>query len=447
MKSSGMWLSRQQMRWLVILLALMPLVPTVMMVQLMIEKAERIRDEVVEEETGVYRDQLAHLIERSAQSAKLAEMVEGIARNEDPEFSQALFDHLHQIFGDEVMLSVYRPDGKLLHIHGEEPGDHALIREIQSGAFSGWWVVVDGVVPVPEGVDLQVEAAWRRAAGVMLGVIAIAGVVWFTVHRGLRVDDLRSDLLTTVSHEMKTPLASMRVLLETLTDDSEYRVIRTEAQQQDYLGLVLKENERLSRLADDFLTFARLERGEIKLKSETCDLGEIVSKVCDELRLMIDRVGALVKNEVAPEHLARGDRDALTAVLRNLIENSLKYGEGENGAAPIIVIGSHEEPNGRLKLTVSDSGPGVPIEFRRLVFRRYFRVDPRLAGRGSGVGLGLAICRQLVRQMKGKIGIEPVGEGVRSRFFVQLRPSAISQVKIVSAAAADSQLTPNQTIA
>jgi len=245
----------------------------------------------------------------------------------------------------------------------------------------------------------------------------VAGVAWFAVHRGLRVDELRSDLLTTVSHEIKTPLASMRVLLETLTDD-DAGIVANEEKRREYLDLVLRENRRLTRLADDFLTFARLERGDHRLRREICDVGRIVQVVIEELSPAIEAAGARIGIEVAAPLMAWGDADALAAVVRNLLENALKYGAAGD-QPPRIVVSAAESGRRHLILTVSDDGPGIAPEFRRAVFRRYFRIDSRLAGGGSGVGLGLAICRHLTRKMRGRVTVEP-NSGGGCRFVVRL---------------------------
>jgi signal transduction histidine kinase len=420
MKGSGMWLSRRQMRWLVVLLALLPLVPAILMVRLMLDNARRDRDEAVEIETRVYRNQLIHLVNRTSQNSSAGGG------------GEALFAQLRRIFGDEVTVVLRAPSGGGFWKWGDAPTEAAIVAEIPEGRYAGWTVVLDRVVELPEYIGEQMRHAWWRAGGWAFGVAMVAAVVWFAVHRGLRVDELRSDLLTTVSHEMKTPLASMRVLLETLTDD-ETGIVADGERRREYLDLVLRENRRLTRLADDFLTFARLERGDHRLRREICDPGEAAAGVVEELSPAIQAAGARIELDV-PEHLrVWGDADALSAVLRNLVENALKYA-ATGDRPPRIVVSGAETGRGRLLLTVTDDGPGIPPEFRRAVFRRYFRIDSRLAGGGSGVGLGLAICRHLVRRMRGRISLEaPAGGGCR--FVIRLP-------RVAGAAAEETSIAP-----
>lgn len=407
MKGSGMWLSRRQMRWLVVLLALLPMVPAILMVRLMLDNAQRDRDEAVAVETRDYREQLIHLIGRTSQN------VSAVGGGE------VLFAQFRRIFGDDVTLVLRAPAGGGTWSWGEPPTQNAIVAEIPEGRYAGWTVVLDRVVELPYYIDEQLRMAWWRAAGWAVGVAAVAAVaaaVWFTVHRGLRVDELRSDLLTTVSHEMKTPLAAMRVLLETLADD-DAGIVATEERRREYLDLVLKENRRLSRLAEDFLTFARLERGDLRLRREACDVEAIVASMLEELSPALDATGARITVRLPNGLTAWGDADALTAVLRNLVENALKYGARE-GEPPQVTIAAGVSGS-CLVLGVCDEGPGIPAEHRRAVFRRFYRVDQRLSGRGAGVGLGLAITRHLVRRMGGSLWLETPDAG-GCRFLIRL---------------------------
>lgn len=421
MKGSGMWMSRRQVRWLVVLLALLPLAPVIQTVRLTLDSALRDRDDAVEAETRVYRDQLIHLVNRISQNALVADG------------GDALFGQLRRIFGDDVTLILRDQDDPAAKVWswGPPPTRDAIIMVIRGGRYAGWTVTMDRVVIPPEFIDEQFSQAWWRAGGWLAGVSIVAAAVWFAVHRGLRVDELRSDLLTTISHEMKTPLASMRVLLETLTDPQP--VLNSAGKRREYLDLILRENGRLTRLVEDFLTFARLERGDLRLRREPCDLRAVVKTVIAELQPAIESAGAGVTCEfsAADGLIAMGDEDAIAAVVRNLLENALKYGLPVEGGVPEILIQAAPLPDRkRLRFSVCDCGPGIPNEYRRAVFRRYFRIDSRLSGRGSGVGLGLAICRHLVKKMHGLIELT-ANPGGGCQFSVTL-PSATG-VRVVSA--------------
>lgn len=407
MKGSSMWLSRRQVRWLIVLLALLPLLPAIVAMRLAIDNALRDRDEAVAEETRIYRDQLIYLVTRTSLNAK-------------PQADGALlFSQLQRIFGEDATVQLHNPKTGEAWSHGTTPTDDAIKMVIQEGVYTGWTVLLDRVVDLPEYIREAKRNAWARASAWACGVALVAALVWFAVHRGLQVDDLRSDLLTTVSHEMKTPLASMRILLETLADDRDGLVLIDDEKRRDYLDLTLRENRRLTRLAEDFLTFARLERGEMKLRDSICDLDEIIEGVLAELSPAIEGSGATLT--FVPSSLqVRGDPGAIASIVRNLVENALKYGIGAEGTASIHLSTEPSATPDQTLLSVADRGPGIAPEHQRAIFRRFFRVDDRLSGSGSGVGLGLAICRHLARRMKGRIDWEP-NPGGGSRFVVRLR--------------------------
>lgn len=413
-----MWLNRRQVRWLVVLLALLPLLPAIVAMRFAFDNARRERDEAVAEETRIYRDQLIHLVTRISLNAP------GNAGGGD------LSRQLKRIFGEGVSLSVRGPGSAALWSEGTAPSPDAIKVVIQEGRFADWTVILDHVVDLPDHLDEQMREAWWRAGGWALAVALVAAVVWFAVHRGLRVEDLRSDLLTTVSHEMKTPLAAMRVLLETLADgvgDADEGPVAAETRRREYLELALVENRRLTRVAEDFLTFARLERGDFSLRNELCDLDTLIEDILAELGPPLESAGAWVEHEGSGLRVW-GDGDALAAIVRNLVENALKYGIGADGAAEIRLSSERTESPRRLRLIVADRGPGIAPALRRSIFRRFFREDDRLAGASSGVGLGLAICRQFARRMKGRIAWEP-NPGGGSRFVVTLpaAPSAAGE--------------------
>lgn len=401
-----MWLSRRQVRWLIVLLALLPLLPAIVAMRLAIDNALRDRDEAVAEETRIYRDQLIYLITRTSMNA-------------NPEADgNLLFSHLLRIFGEDTTVQLLNPKTGEVWTQGETPTDDAIKMVIQEGVYTDWTVLLDRVVDLPDYIREAKRNAWARASAWACGVALVAAIVWFAVHRGLQVDDLRSDLLTTVSHEMKTPLASMRILLETLADDRDGLVLIDDEKRRDYVDLTLRENRRLTRLAEDFLTFARLERGDLKLQRSPCDTDGIIASVLEELSPAFEGSAARVSH-VHSGLRVRGDADALASMIRNLVENALKYGIGATGASEIRIATEPLPGKNVVLLSVSDRGPGIAPAHRHAVFRRFFKIDDRLSGSGSGVGLGLAICRQFARRMKGRIYWE-ANPGGGSRFVVRL---------------------------
>ena len=384
-KTRGFWLRRQQMRWLVVLLALLPLVPTGIIVRDLIKT------------TGDEREAAVAMVQY-AERTQLRSITRRLSNNPDgPATAEALEQELIRIFGQDSIVAVLRPGETLQSPEMRKREEDAMVMEISEGRLSDWTVMLYREIEAPWFLQQQTVNRWWQAGIVMAVISLIAAAIWWAINRGLRVDELRSDLLATLAHEMKTPLSSMRVLLETLSDGT----LTDPAQQREYLDLLQRENGRLSRLTEDFLTFGRLERGEIRLKSEAVELEPLVAEIVEELGPASDLARATVRTEIEPGTAVKADRNGLFAVVTNLVENGLKYG----GEPPDVVVGARVDGE-KVRLTVADSGPGIPRELRNTVFRRYFRMDPALNEEGSGVGLGLAICRQFVRRMDGRIRAE-----------------------------------------
>ena len=234
------WISRRQLRWLLVLLALLPLVPTVLMVRQMIDVAQRERDAAVAEVNGVYRDQLARYMDRY--SFALLGNKEAV-----PEDSRGratlLADYVEKMFGRNVPVRISSPKRKVTVQRGEGMDWNVIAVEIPRGVYAGWKVEVAGMEELPAGIDEGVRESFRKAVAMVLVVAVVAGLVYWVVSRRIRVDVLKTDLMTTVSHEMKTPLASMRVLLETLADGA----VGDADERAEYLAILLRENRRMAR--------------------------------------------------------------------------------------------------------------------------------------------------------------------------------------------------------
>ncbi len=394
---SGLWLSQRQVRWLIVLLALLPLIPSVLLVQMMVQSAMRDRDGAVAEITGIYRNQLGLIIERFSDE-----------RTESD--GEALIVYLRRIFGDDISLSVLDEKGMSIRDLPFEPTRDAIIYEIAGGKFRGWTVSLDGVPVFPDHIEAQRKETWWHAVAIMTVVILVAGGVWFTVHRRLRVDALRSDLLTTISHEIKTPVAAMKVLIETLEGGSQ-----DEETVADYIELLGKENERIGELANQFLTISRLERGQVTIRQVDCRLKGLLEEQAELFRPQFESVGGGVNCLCSDDVVVRTDPQALKVVVANLLQNALNYG-GEPPRAKISV----EEDPGQCRILVSDGGAGIAASDRRAVFQRFYRGDAQLNQGKVGVGLGLAICRRFMKLLKGKIYLENSGEGEGARFVVSL---------------------------
>lgn len=237
-----------------------------------------------------------------------------------------------------------------------------------------------------------------------LGIVALLGLTAGGVfRRQIQLARLKTDLVTAVSHELRTPLTSMRVLVEGLMADETLDPVKTRA----YLDLISTENARLSRLIENFLTFSRLDRGRYQFVFGPVEPGAVVASA---LAAMRDRVpsGTDVRAEVATGlPLVRADADALVTALINLIDNALKYTPADKR----IVVRA-ERDAGTVAFAVEDNGIGIPAREHRRIFGRFYRVDPRLSGDTTGVGLGLSIVGAIARAHGGTVAVRSqAGQG------------------------------------
>ena len=237
--------------------------------------------------------------------------------------------------------------------------------------------------------------AWVGFGGIVIMAVlaATAGGVF---RRHLRLARLKTDLVAAVSHELRTPLASMGVLLDGLLDDPDPDPART----REYLALMAAENARLSRLIENFLTFSRLDRRRHHFEFAPVAARAIVDSAIDAIR---DRVPATcrLRVEVAPDVPAVfADAGALATAIVNLIDNALKY----TGADKRIVVRAAAE-GAAVVFSVEDNGIGIPVREQRRIFRRFYRVDQRLASDTTGVGLGLSIVELIVRAHGGTVTV------------------------------------------
>jgi signal transduction histidine kinase len=262
------------------------------------------------------------------------------------------------------------------------------------------------------------EQADRRVAAYLwigtLVIVVMAGLALLIAHvfrKQMRATRLKNDLLATVSHELKTPLSSMRLLVDTLLDSDETDPKRS----REYLELIAKENSRLSRLIDNFLTFSRMERNKEKFDRVHVDASQIAATAAESVSDRFNAAGC--KFDVIVEaDLPRvdADPDALVTVLLNLLDNAFKYTDQDKH----IVLRAFAD-NGQVCFGIEDNGIGLSRRAAQKVFERFYRVDDELSRSAEGSGLGLSIVRFIVNAHGGTVTVrsEP-GQG--STFTVRL---------------------------
>ncbi len=289
----------------------------------------------------------------------------------------------------------------------------AFVSVAAAASLPGWKLALSLGDSRPFDVAAKDRTGTYLWAGIL--VVVTMGILSLLATRVLRrrmaLARLKNDLAATVSHELKTPLASMRVLIDTLLDSDRLNERTT----REYLQLVATENERLSRLIENFLTFARLEQGKHTFNFSPLPAKQIVAAAADAVRERFGTPGCRFEVQAAsdlPDVLA--DPDALTTALINLLDNAWKY----SGDIKHIVLRARAE-NGHVEFAVQDNGVGIAPRETRCIFQSFYQVDQRLSRRGGGCGLGLSIVQSIVSAHDGHVSVrsEP-GRG--STFAISL---------------------------
>jgi signal transduction histidine kinase len=238
------------------------------------------------------------------------------------------------------------------------------------------------------------------AAVVLTLVVAILLGGWLMaadVRRQMQLAQQKTDFVGNVSHELKTPLTSIRMFADML---AEGRVTEPERQSK-YLHIISAESARLTRLINNVLDFARMERGAPSGERGPCDLVEVVREVVETCRPHLETVAAALAVEIdAPSLPLHGDRDALAQIVLNLVSNAEKYGGGDI----LVRVRREENASGPLGcVDVLDRGPGIPPRQREAIFKPFRRLHDSLASGVSGSGLGLTLARRMAQAHGGNV--------------------------------------------
>ena len=259
-----------------------------------------------------------------------------------------------------------------------------------------------------------VKQTLRLIIGLLILAIGLGGaLVVADVKRQHTLARQKTDFVSNVSHELKTPLTSIRMFSELLADGK----VLDQARQRQFLQIITAETARLSRLINNVLDFARLERGEQNYRFCSCDLSAIVRDTTSAYRPHLEAAGFKFDCELphAPV-LVNGDPDALAQILVNLLSNAEKY----SGEQKEILVQLRTEE--KIYLMVLDRGVGVPRGYEGRIFEQFFRAHDSLASGIQGSGLGLTLARKIARAHGGEVKYEP-RPGGGSTFLLTLPPN------------------------
>ncbi len=262
-------------------------------------------------------------------------------------------------------------------------------------------------VALPEATpaDGAARPFYLAALALVLGLTLFgAYLVWRDVRRDLRMAELRSQFVSSVSHELKTPLTAIRMFAETL------RLGRSgdPQAQEEYLETIVNESERLTRLVDNVLDFSKIEQGKKIYHAESTALEEVVSAAARAMHYPLAQQGFQLRVEVEEGVPAvRADRDAIEQAILNLLTNAMKY----SGQAREIDLRLHRS-NGRAVIQVTDRGVGIAPEEQGRIFEKFYRVPTRENELVPGTGLGLTLVAHTAKAHGGEVRVSSApGQG------------------------------------
>jgi signal transduction histidine kinase len=287
----------------------------------------------------------------------------------------------------------------------------------------GWQIlVVADLAPVAPGLT---KVQWLLIGlGSLFFILIIVGLVllcaWLV--REMRVNQRQRAFLDAVTHEMKTPLASMRLFLETLG-----RHDVDPDRRRDFLERMAEDVERLEHTVSQVLAAARAEGTVRRSRGGPVDLAAVLSESIEAIRERHGLAEEAIRLERESPVSARGDPDELGVVFRNLLENAVKYSE------PPVEVRVRLSYTGedRVEVEIVDRGIGIERRELRKIFKRFYRVGRDVQRHAAGLGLGLFIVGNLVRRQGGRVVARSEGSGRGSRFVITLRAAVAAESREV----------------
>ena len=296
-------------------------------------------------------------------------------------------------------------------------GDRHFVSILAGGRMPGWRLGLS--LKNPQAFDITTKHRTAIYFWTGIFVVAVVAVLSFVglrvVRRQVVLARLKNDLAATVSHELKTPLASMRVLVDTLLDSEKF----DQQTVREYLQLIRHENERLTRVIQNFLSFSRMEAKKQAFAFSAVPVRQIVDAAVASMGHRLDAPGCRFEAQVEPNlPPVMADGDALVTAVTNLLDNAWKYSEDIKH-----IILSVRAENGGVLFSVKDNGIGIAPREARRIFQPFYQVDQSLTRKADGCGLGLSIIQFIVAVHRGKVAVQ--SEPGRGSIFTIVVPAVV----------------------
>jgi two-component system sensor histidine kinase SenX3 len=256
---------------------------------------------------------------------------------------------------------------------------------------------------------------WKHGILLVLGILlmmtVIAGVVLNTIFlvREIRRNEQHDAFINAVTHELKTPVASIRLYLETLQTRSV-----DEARRKEFYRIMLEDSDRLLSTIEQILRTGRMGASSRPLNLSRIDIGQLVQQCVARARAVHSLPEDALVFEAGPQVSFVADEDEVRAAIANLIDNAIKY-SGKDAHVSVAV----RQEEQRVAVRVADQGPGIPKPELKQIFKRFYRVPGPLASAVKGTGLGLYIVRSVAKRHGGRAWAESEGPGRGSTFVVE----------------------------
>lgn len=271
------------------------------------------------------------------------------------------------------------------------------------------WVVLT----VPSDEDQRPGLYWAALAvgTTFLALILIGVVLYLSLSiKAINLTRRQSNFIDSVTHELKSPIASLKLYLQTLS-----RRQVSHEQRQRFCDTMLEDVDRLNQLINHILDAGRLEKSPSEIEYEEVALDDLLVQCAQSVCLRFRVPESTVELSLEPCRMV-APRVDLDIIFRNLLDNAVKYA----GAEPRVVVVLRRDETGDANISIRDNGRGIPAKLRRKIFGRFVRLGHELVREKPGTGLGLYIVRTLVRRLRGRIDVADAEEGPGTVFKVRL---------------------------
>jgi len=257
---------------------------------------------------------------------------------------------------------------------------------------------------------------WLLGGSLMfsLFILATFGLSLYFIIRQKKISEIKSDFINNMTHEFKTPIATISLAADTITNP---KIINNEASIRHFIGMIKKENSRMNKKVETILQIASLDKKEIEFRFETVSMHTIIEHAIETIDIQVQqRNGKITLNLDAVEPVVCGDSEHLASLLNNLLDNAIKY----SPESPDITISTKNDGKGII-LSVEDKGIGMSKSVQSKIFERFYRQSSGNVHDVKGFGLGLNYARAIIEAHKGNITVySDLGKGSRFEVFIPL---------------------------